>query len=107
MHHQRLMGYSDSQDKRHPMNNYHKIGASLTLTTQKYLCIGYTMETNWFFQFKIIINVLFIALSPSFKYLCYWSTAIINIFILSLPLSTLDIRIWRLRKRQILKWCSV
>ena len=36
------------------------------------------METKGFIQFEIIINVL--ALSDSFEYLCYGSTAITNIF---------------------------
>ena len=45
-----------------------------------------TMETKgFFFQFEIIINVLVIALSDSFEYLCYGSTVIRN-------MSTLTVR---------------
>ena len=36
-------------------------------------------------------------LSDSFKYLCYGSTATINIVILTVPGSTLDVRIYRRR----------
>ena len=59
-----------------------------------------TMETKGFFQFEIIIYVLILLyLSDSFKYLCYGSTAIINIFTLTVQGSTLVIRIWRLQDR--------
>ena len=45
-------------------------------------------------QFEIIINVLeTLALSASMEYLCYWSTTIINILILSVRGLSLDVRI--------------
>ena len=44
-----------------------------------------------FIKFAIIL-----VLSGSFEYLCYGSTAIINISILTVQGSTLDVRIWRL-----------
>ena len=41
------------------------------------------METKGFFQFKILIKCMsLLALSASFKYLCFESTAIINILII-------------------------
>ena len=43
-----------------------------------------------------------LALSDSFEYLCYGSTTIENICILTLWGSTLDVRILRLYRRQIL-----
>ena len=48
------------------------------------------METKGFFQFEIIINVL---VSDSFEYLRHGSTAIRNIFILTVRGSTLVVRI--------------
>ena len=42
-----------------------------------------TLEAKWFFQFEIIINAFDIALSDSFEYLCYGSTTIKNICILT------------------------
>ena len=53
------------------------------------------IETKGFFQFEIVINVqrfnsIFNAL---IKYLCQRSTAIIDIFTLSVQGSTLDVRI--------------
>ena len=38
------------------------------------------MEIERFFQFEIIINVLALAVSAAFDYICYRSAAIINIF---------------------------
>ena len=64
----------------------------LTLKALHYLCIN-----HGFFQFKIIINVLVIALPDSFKYLCYGSTAIRNIFTLTVRGSTLDVTICNLQ----------
>ena len=49
------------------------------------------MEIKGIFQFEIIINVL--ALSASFEYLCYGSTAIRNTVTLTARGSTLDVRI--------------
>ena len=49
------------------------------------------METEILFDFEIIINVL--ALSALFEYLCYGSTIIINILILSVRGPSVDVRI--------------
>ena len=54
------------------------------------------METKVVFQFEIIINVLVKGLSASFEYLYYGSTAIRNIFILTVRGAILAVRIWRL-----------
>ena len=50
------------------------------------------METKGFFQFEIIVSSQ-LALSGSFEYLCYWSTTIINILILSVLGASLYVRI--------------
>ena len=47
--------------------------------------------TKGYFQFEIIINCL-----VSYEYLCYESTAIINIFTLTMRGSILDVGILRL-----------
>ena len=52
------------------------------------------METKGFFQFEIIINILFS--SFCFISICYGSAVIINILILSMRGSSLYVRIWRL-----------
>ena len=39
----------------------------------------------------------YLALSASFEYLCYGSTAILNIFTITVRGSALDFRIWRLQ----------
>ena len=46
-----------------------------TLTTQKYFCVNHE-DQRCFFQFQIIIIYVLVG---SFEYLCYRSTAIINI----------------------------
>ena len=51
-----------------------------TLTTLKHSRINHE-DQRFFFQFEMIINIL--ALSGSFEYLCYGSTASINICILT------------------------
>ena len=57
--------------------------------------VVYTMETKGFVQLEIIIIIL-LALSDSLKYLCYESTVIIHILILSVRGSSLYVRVWRL-----------
>ena len=52
-------------------------------------------ETRGIFKFEIIIASL--ALSDSFKYLCYQSTTSRTILKLTVRGSTLDVRIWRLQ----------
>ena len=54
------------------------------------------------FQFEISMNVLVSSFRSS-EYLCYMSTAIINILILSVRGSTLDVRFWRLKTVPALK----
>ena len=71
---------------------------SLILTTLKYFCMQ-TMETKKIVQFEIIINVLVMAFSASFQYLCYGCTVIIDsidIFFISARGLSLDVRIRRL-----------
>ena len=46
-----------------------------------------------FFQFEIIIQMSLLPLSDSFEYLCYGSTTIRNILILSAPGSSSNVRI--------------
>ena len=58
----------------------------LLLTANALKNFRINQKTKGLFQFEIIINVLF-------KYICYWSTAIINIFTLAVRGSTLDVRI--------------
>ena len=58
-----------------------------TFTTLTYFCINYEEQTF----VEIIINAL-VSSSASFEYLCYGSTVIINIFILTVWGSTLDFR---------------
>ena len=61
------------------------------------------METEGFLQFEIIINVL-VSSFWFIEYLCYWSTAIINIFFSYSAgndfsrqnLTSVDVRFWRL-----------
>ena len=50
---------------------------SLILKVLKYFCINRGDE-RFFLQFEVIINVL-----VGFEYLCYGSTALINVFALS------------------------
>ena len=58
---------------------------------------AYKLKIVGGFQFKIIINVLVIlSLSALFEYLCYGSTAIIHILILSARGTSLYVRVWRL-----------
>ena len=56
------------------------------------LIVYTSWRLNGLFQFEIIINVL-VSFSTSLEYLCYGSTAIINIFTLTVRGSTLDVRI--------------
>ena len=62
----------------------------LTPTTLNYLCLTHGDQRG--FQFEIIIN----AFSALFEHLCYGTTAIINILILSVRGPSLYVRICRL-----------
>ena len=57
------------------------------------------MESKGFYQFEIIINVS--ALSDLFEYLCYGSTAIINMFTLT---SKVGPRTVRVKHVQHIEW---
>ena len=57
-------------------------------------------ETKGFFQFEIIINVLFSS-PDSFEYLCYGFTAIRNIFTFTVQGSILVVRIRRLQTSKV------
>ena len=51
-----------------------------------------------FFQFEIIKNFIsYLALSYLFEYLCYESTAILNILILPVGGTSIYVRIWRIK----------
>ena len=66
----------------------------LTLTTLNYFRLNIETNAKCAFQFEIIINVFIRSFfESSFEYLCYLSTAIINIFTLTARGSTLDARI--------------
>ena len=66
------------------------IHTPLTHTTLKYFYTNYG-DQRFFFQFKIIINVL-VSSSALFEYLCYGYIGISDICILTLQGLTLDIR---------------
>ena len=53
-----------------------------------------------YFRFEVIIKVL-VSYFRFIEYICYESTAIINILILSVRGSTLDVRIWRLQTSNV------
>ena len=63
----------------------------LTLTALKYACKNHTMETKEVFLNLKSSQLSQLALSDSFEYLCYGSTAIRNIFTLTVRRSSLDI----------------
>ena len=52
-----------------------------------------------YLQFENIMNVLVSSFCFIWRYLCYESTAISNIEILTMRGSTLNVRIWRLQMR--------
>ena len=58
------------------------------------LFVNKSWRPRGYFQFEVIINVL-VALSDSFEYLCYGSTAIRYILILSVRGPSLYVRISR------------
>ena len=64
-----------------------------TLITLKYYCINHGNQSLGFFNFEITTNVLVNCVSVSFIYLCYGSTAIRNILILSVRGPFLYVRI--------------
>ena len=67
------------------------------VTTLKYFCK--THEDQRVFQFQIIINILVSSSLFIWIPICYVSTAIGNILILSVRGLTLDVRIWRLQSQ--------
>ena len=51
------------------------------------------METKYIFQFEITINVLYVAISALFEYLCHGFYGYYIFFILSVRGPSLDVRI--------------
>ena len=52
-------------------------------------------------------DLLLMSLSDSFEYLCYWSTSIRNILILTVRGPSLYVKIWRLQTAPTLKGLKV